>query len=176
LHCSFDANALHIIQFDGFKTFEFYLNIPFFALREDNELCRDHRTKPNGEPLRCFWSVDRLTRLSSTKDLPARNAYIYEAQTSVTLFGIDDRTYNVYAAHDTYYDPRSKYSVQTYHETHAGSPQTARDPLSRGTKDLNRPPWESRLCFLITWANFLELAVLEWKGVTRFLKEVGNKM
>ncbi|KAK0702736.1 hypothetical protein B0H67DRAFT_558349 [Lasiosphaeris hirsuta] len=90
----------------GFQTFVLHIHLPFFALRNHRELCRDMRQNSDGKPLRNSWALDCLPTSSRYSSSDTKWC-LYEAQTSVTLIGIEDCIWTAYGIMDTYFDPRS---------------------------------------------------------------------
>lgn len=162
---------------DGFSSFEFYVSLPFFALRYHRRPYKDQRTKPDGSALRDSLLADRLLGPpTGTRDLRKnRKACIYEVQASFVTWGVEDYRYNSYGTLDTYYDPRkSKHTVEAHisdNSEQGDSQPPYWDPLSLRRKDSGRPIWDTRVNFLLTWAVHLEMVVLEMTYLGTALKK-----
>ncbi|KAK0705695.1 hypothetical protein B0H67DRAFT_594764 [Lasiosphaeris hirsuta] len=93
----------------GFRTFAMHLHIPFYVLGDPtlDPPHRDTRKWPNGEPLRASCALDCLSTSRDTKE----KQWLYEAQTSVLMTGIDHYVWTAICTVDTYYcDTKSKES------------------------------------------------------------------
>ncbi|KAK0649564.1 hypothetical protein B0T16DRAFT_133603 [Cercophora newfieldiana] len=177
-HLQFSPSVDAAVTTQGFPKFAFHLNVPFIVFRRHKKLREDVRMKPGAptaRPLRRSWSAACL-RAPSLTDEDSPMACFYEAQASIMLFGLDNRVYKVYGTIDTYYQPKSKHSVEAYHRDYKESNgERMWDPFSRRSREVNRPIWDSRHYFLSVWAGYLEQASREWDEVTTVMKEAMNQ-
>jgi len=92
------------------------------------------------------------------------------------LFGLDDRVYKVYGTIDTYYQPKSKQSVEAYHTDWVKSSRERMwDPFSGRSREVNQPIWDSRHYFLSIWAGYLKQVCREWVRITTVMKKAVKK-
>jgi len=124
---------------------------------------RDARQGPDGKPLRRSWVLGpAITKERGTRHV--KSHVVYEAQVSMTLSGIDNRTYTAYGVMDTYWESKSPHSVEAHHELWKQSGLW--DPMSVRTRDVEAPIWDARIYFLSVWSANLDRIVREWDMVT----------
>ena len=93
---------------------------------------------------------------------PHRTNYLYEAQISVLITGIDEWFWTAYCCTDTYYG--SQKSIQGYHAE-------SLDPLTGGERPTYFPVWNPREYFLYILARRFRQATKEWSVVIRALED-----
>jgi hypothetical protein len=119
------------------------------VLKASKELFKDIRVKFDGKPLRQSWHLPFLSRSmspsKSTNKTP-KGYFLYEAQISVVVTGIDDSVWTAYGFADTYFG--SKESVRRYHISRRQGRPGRPDPLAAGQIDADIPIWTPREYFL----------------------------
>ncbi|KAK3339869.1 hypothetical protein B0T25DRAFT_523546 [Lasiosphaeria hispida] len=156
----------------GFTCFTLDFHMPYYALR-NHGMMKDHRQKPNGEPLRISSALDCLQGSSSS--MPGKTWYLHQAQTSIVLTGISDRVWTAYGVTDTYYDPKSTDSVEWYGRKWKKSrDHVLRDPVSDNPSEpwLDRGPREY---FLAAVNARLMKITLEWDRIVREMELIIEK-
>ncbi|KAI1282229.1 hypothetical protein F5Y07DRAFT_395029 [Xylaria sp. FL0933] len=116
-HLVFAPSIGVFIPFTSFKSFAFVFHFPYYALRKGPLYFKDERCMKDGRPLR------RSQRLGFLDETPwgirgtQNEDFIYEAQISCLVAGLDDSSYIGYVFVDTYHDgPNSDESVKEYYE------------------------------------------------------------
>lgn len=134
-------------------------------LREGKELLKDTREKSDGKPLRQSWDLPFLSRFMRTSASTDKRHFLYEAQISVALIGIDHWVWAAYCLVDTYFesDERLKESVDRYDQLKGrrGRP----DPLAAGQIDASKPIWPPREYFLRVFETRIKQAQREWHKI-----------
>ncbi|KAM5349660.1 hypothetical protein ACJ41O_006165 [Fusarium nematophilum] len=133
----------------GFQVFALEFHIQFYVWREDGPQHRDSRKKQNGETLR---KSRQLQHLGIEGD-ESSQVYIYEAQVSCLVTGLDQESWVAYLFLDTYYQgTASSESVTYYHRKGEDGGQLYKpDPLTAGTCNAQKPIWTPREYFLIVY-------------------------
>jgi hypothetical protein len=156
-------------QSSGFRTFAFYLQIPYYALREHREPREDRRTK-DGNPLRRSYKLPLLGTPNSSSTSASAFGYLYEAQTSIVVTGFDDHEWSAYAAVDNFFDFfDTSESVKYYHEDIQGPYRP--DPIAAGRFDANKPLLKPREYFLMVAEIRIQDITKEWHLIVRILKK-----
>ncbi|KAK6367925.1 hypothetical protein LTS17_010077 [Exophiala oligosperma] len=93
----------------GWPSFQFSLHLPYYAWRCSPAPKWDSRRSRTGRTLRQFKNVSVLNG-------DGRNAYLYEAQISCVLAGIDEWTYVAYCFVDTFFDGDDGEVDSQYHK------------------------------------------------------------
>ncbi|KAI3336848.1 hypothetical protein HD806DRAFT_528433 [Xylariaceae sp. AK1471] len=171
-HLVFAPSIGVTIPFTSFKSFAFAFHLPYYACRKRKMCFTDNRCMADGRPLRRtqhlgFLDVTPLGgRASQSED------YIYEAQISCLVAGLDDSSYIGYAFIDTYHDgPQNDESVVEYHERSNTPGHYAMDPLSGGMLQADRPLWSPRIYFLRLLELRIEQVKEEWINVVFMIQK-----
>lgn len=129
-------------------------------LKESKEQLTDSRWIQE-KPLRQSWELPLLSRLSSSSNTTG-NFYLYEAQISVTVTGIDDSVWTSYGFFDTYFGSRE--SITEYHKikSRLGRP----DPLTCGQLEAEHPIWTPREYFFKVLEIRTRQVRSEWNFIT----------
>jgi len=147
-------------QPSGFRTFALEFHLPFYAWRRSEYAITDLRRKFNGRPLRRCRSLAFLNRLSAELTMFDIDGYIYEAQISCLVTGIDNYSWIGYAFVDTYFKgPDNNECVEYYDTTAKGM-----DPLTMGRYDANRPVWTPREYFVRVLQCRMDQVRQEWNN------------
>lgn len=131
-------------------------------LSVSKELLKDTRKKIDGKPLRESWDLPFLSRpisASTSTDKLHKEYFLYEAQISVAVTGIDDSVWVAYGFVDTYFG--SEESVDRYDQwkgRRLGRP----DPLAAGQIDANSPIWTPREYFIRVFEIRINQVRREW--------------
>lgn len=129
----------------------------------------DKRRKMDGTPLRMAEEVIHLQRKNSHPSRSAKKRdYIYEAQSSVMVTGVDDWVWTAYCFVDVYFK-----GVRHSEDVNTLSEQTIRfDPHSGGNRHPVDPPlWLPREYFLRTLTARMGQVKQEWNNsVSRLLQ------
>lgn len=163
--------TIRVLQSRGFKTFNFQLTLPFFALRSHRRLHRDQRQTPDGKPLRKSWTLGPTPASSS---LPQRDAgyswCLYEAQISCIVAGIDDQVWTTIATVDTYFDRNaSKDSIDYLRRKNSGGPF---DLIYRGKGGCDPNQVDAREYFLEVLSRWIERTRLEYEHVVSTMEDI----
>jgi hypothetical protein len=137
------------------------------VLRESKEPLKENREKIDGTPLRQSWELPSLTRSLSAlrySDNPAKRYFLYEAQTSVAVTGIDDFVWTAYGFVDTYFG--SDESVDRYQRW--TSRKARPDPLAAGQIEATLPIPTPREYFL----KVLEIRIHQVRREMRHIVEI----
>ena len=134
-------------------------------LKSHKDLCRDHRKKANGEPLRQSWKFPSTSREAHTPESTGISDCVYEAHVSITITGIDQSVWVAYGVVDTYFDTTQD-SVDVYHQL-KGAYRGRADPLGCGLLDADQPIWTPREYFLKVVKIRIQDVVREWSGIVR---------
>ena len=133
----------------GIARFALEFHIQFYVWKETGRPLVDERKRRDGKPLRQY----RILQWLGAEEDNAGN-YVYEAQVSCLITGLDHDSWMAYLFLDTYYQgAKSCESVEHYHSEH--SIHFRADPLTAGAVDSNRPVWEPREYFLTVYESRL---------------------
>ena len=116
--------------------------MPYYALRESIEPSRDTRGLRN------------CGKLPANLSNPLRPEYIYEAQISVMVNGIDEWFWTAYCCVDTYFG--SERGVEAYHDSTV-------DAATGGERLISQPAWNPREYFLYMLSRRFRQATKEWR-------------
>jgi hypothetical protein len=135
----------------GFKSFGFALefHLPYYALRQGSV----RQIDPRGLRRCADFIPDRLS--------PDASEYLYEAQISVVVTGIDEWFWTAYCCTDTHFG--SEESVQYYHENGLDAP-------TGGEKSTDYPIWNPREYFLVVLSCRVKQTTKEWGNVINTLE------
>jgi hypothetical protein len=130
------------------------------------------RQRVGGGPLR---RSEGVIHLQMTDSLPTRRKkkkmqdYIYEAQISVLVTGIDDWVWAAYCFVDVYFKDAER--VHLYSDPRLG--MEGMDPHSCGKHRSNPPTWIPREYFLRTFQARIEQVKDEWNNsVSRLIQQI----
>ncbi|MCJ1436709.1 hypothetical protein MMC27_006091 [Xylographa pallens] len=127
-----------------FFGFALEFHIPYYALRESIEPSRDTRGLRN------------CGKLPANLSNPLRPEYIYEAQISVMVTGIDEWFWTAYCCVDTYFG--SEQGVEVYHDS-------TLDAATGGERLISQPAWNPREYFLYMLSRRFRQATKEWRVI-----------
>lgn len=136
-----------MVQSVGFAL-EFHL--PYFALRHS----ATKKIDPRGLRRCADFFPSRIG--TDTSD------YLYEAQVSVIVVGVDEWFWTAYCWTETHFG--SEESVQFYHENQLDAP-------TGGEKFTYYPVWNPRGYFLLVLSCRMRQVTKEWRNVVDVLKE-----
>lgn len=144
----------------------FHLSYP--AWRESMEPQEDQRRDGNGKPFRRYQDMSYIRN----DDQPTRS-FLYEAQMSFVIAGIDDHRWMSYCWTDTYFDQDcdEQETVETYFEDSTSYTGLVMDPNSRGEIPSDAPVQGPRIYFLHIFSSRLSQVVSEWTTVVRQLQQ-----
>ncbi|MCJ1283202.1 hypothetical protein MMC26_002530 [Xylographa opegraphella] len=125
-----------------FFGFALEFHMPYYALRESIEPSRDTRGLRN------------CGKLPANLSNPLRPEYIYEAQISVMVTGIDEWFWTAYCCVDTYFG--SEQGVEAYHDS-------TLDATTGGERLISQPTWNPREYFLYMLSRRFRQATKEWR-------------
>ena len=127
----------------------------YYVRQESKEMYTDSRMRPGGIPLRKSQACPCLIPPFVSKSDKA--AYLYEAQASIVIIGIDHSTWTAYGTADTYFDSKTR------HNSRPRGFKGPWDPLPGGvTLDMNIPIWDPREYFLTVVEARISGIVKEW--------------
>ena len=91
--------------------------------------------------------------------------YLYEAQVSLVITGIDDKAWTAYCIDDTYFEEDKDIAfLEANHDTFM-------DPVLFCSSSLDRPDWSPREYFLRALNAHIERVEQEWRNVTFGVEE-----
>ncbi|KAI1075709.1 hypothetical protein F5B20DRAFT_585074 [Whalleya microplaca] len=156
-HLTYSASLGVTIPLTGVKRFALEVHLPYYAWRNGNSYVKDSRQMADGRPLRRGQRLDFLDMTPSGAECASSNDYIYEAQMSLLVAGLDDHSWVGYFFNDTYHNgTNNEESVVNYND------QELMDPLSGGMLTANPPIWDPRSYFLRIFEIRLEQVKHEW--------------
>ncbi|MCJ1403964.1 hypothetical protein MMC11_007187 [Xylographa trunciseda] len=130
-------------------TFPFYgfaleFHMPYYALRQSIDPSRDTRGLRN------------CGKFPANMSDPLRPEYLYEAQISVMVTGIDEWFWTAYCCVDTYFG--SEEGIEFYHDS-------TLDAATGGERLVSQPVWNPREYFLYILSCRFRQATKEWSIV-----------
>ena len=151
--------------------FQFAFHLPYFAWRSPKnatKACIDNRRDANGNPLRNSQNVSFLNWGES-----GRSSFLYEAQISCVVSGLDDWVWDAYFFIDTYFDAAEKVqeSVLSYHEDSQGEHGKIMDPLTHGVATADEPVERPKQYFLMVFQIRVDQVRREWEQVVGKLQQ-----
>ncbi|KAK3339728.1 hypothetical protein B0T25DRAFT_618264 [Lasiosphaeria hispida] len=150
-HITFQPGMEVNIDPSGYSSFQLTFHLPFFAWRKSSIPSVDPRQ------LRSCKNISFLDKSDTSE------TYIYEAQVSCTVTGVDNGYWTAYAFFDTYHDGgESKRDVQFYELTKG---RAIVDPLAGGRYESNPPIWTAREYFLRIMEACVRDIKSEWRNV-----------
>ena len=138
---------VYFVQDFGFAL-EFHL--PYYALRQDRALQADSR------------GLRRSGYFIPNLDGPQNHEYLYEAQLSLLVTGVDEWFWTAYCCAETYFG--SEESIQYYSDNEL-------DALTGGEKSMLYPVWNPREYFLSVLSRRLKQVTKEWIIVVDTLQD-----
>ncbi|KAJ9500399.1 hypothetical protein H2202_004194 [Exophiala xenobiotica] len=152
-------SSIAVTVSDGWPTFQLSLHVPYFAWRSSLEPREDSRLDRSGQPLRHVRDVSLLNSDGET-------SFLYEAQISCVVAGIDDWRWVAYCFVDSYFDGEN--TTQDDGDMFSGYDGFGQYGVIGG-------PDKARLFFL----NFLRIRVRlitdEWEEVVRNVEKSFRK-
>jgi hypothetical protein len=142
--------------------FQLALHLPYYAWRSSPKACEDHRRDANGSPLRQSQDVSFLNWQGSGSP-----GFLYEAQISCVVAGVDEWRWVAYCFVDTYFDAteEARETVLSYHEDSLVAEGMRADPLTFGVTKADDPIQEPRKYFLMVCQIRINQAKREWQQV-----------
>jgi hypothetical protein len=125
--------------------------------------------KCNGEPLRQSRELPFLSRPTNASESTGDRHYLYEAQTSVIVTGIDDQVWTAYGFVDTYF---ASGETGDNYDTLEGRLSGRPDPLAAGQLNADQPIWTSREYFLKVFEIRSNQVLKEWDNIACTVEEV----
>ena len=116
--------------------------MPYYALRESIQPITDHRGLRN------------CGKLPANLSNPLKPEYIYEAQISVMVTGIDEWFWTAHCCVDTYFG--SEQGVEAYHDSTLDAP-------TGGERLISQPAWNPREYFLYILSRRFRQTMKEWR-------------
>ncbi|KEF55804.1 uncharacterized protein A1O9_08555 [Exophiala aquamarina CBS 119918] len=169
-HLLFEPYIVLDINMEGLPMYHLNFNLPYFALRSSKTPRKDERMYSDKDALRHFYDVSFL---NGKKD-PDTSSFLYEAQISCTVSGIDDEIWTGYFFIDTYFNPESKgEAVRSYDQDSLAERGTRVDPFTQGHHEVDRNTTtrNPREYFLTVLRFRLQQVTNEWtKVVEMFIK------
>ena len=138
---------IYFVQDLGFAL-EFHL--PYYALRQDVALQSDPR------------GLRRSGYFIPSPEGPQKHEYLYEAQVSLLLTGVDEWFWTAYCCAETYFG--SEESIQYYSDNQL-------DALTGGEKSMLDPVWNPREYFLSILTRRLKQVTKEWSNIVETLQD-----
>ncbi|KAL8723308.1 MAG: hypothetical protein Q9225_000360 [Loekoesia sp. 1 TL-2023] len=129
-------------------TLEFHL--PYYALRQHDVKIQDQRRLR-----RCGRFVSSRLPLNSPE-------YLYEAQISVVIVGLDEWVWTAYCCTETYFG--SEETIEFYHERGLDAPLG-------GARPTHYPIWNPREYFLLVFTSRMNQITKEWSNLVIALEE-----
>ncbi|OQV04501.1 hypothetical protein CLAIMM_09370 [Cladophialophora immunda] len=167
-HLEFEPSLELAAITEGFPMFKLAFHLPFFALKTSKSPQTDYRRDRNGDPLRRSREVSFLNRQDNDPKL-----YLYDAQVSCVIAGLDWSRWTGWLFLDTYYfDPEdeSREDVWEYYEDGLPVAGMRADPLTYGLNDADRPIWDPEEYFLVVFKTRFAQTEREWRRVVMKLK------
>ncbi|KIW10306.1 hypothetical protein PV08_11268 [Exophiala spinifera] len=110
-YLSFESGIEVTVPTVGWAEFHLSLHLPYYAWRTSPRPYRDTRRNSSGHTLRQFRDVTLLDGFDADK------SYLYEAQISCVIAGIDDWRWVAYCFVDTYFEVEDGGNTKSYQET-----------------------------------------------------------
>lgn len=155
-------------------TFSLAFHLPFFAWRRSEEPQIDER-RCGGKPLRKCIDVSFLIGSKHGADGSNKKAYIYEAQSSCLVAGIDHWVWDAYGMIDTYFEvEENRKDFKYYEDACKDLPDgTQPDLIPAGEHFTDHPIWTPREYFLMVFESRVTLQLVpEWSELVDQLTEV----
>ncbi|KAK5231762.1 hypothetical protein LTR47_007165 [Exophiala xenobiotica] len=138
---------------DGWPTFRLSLHLPYYAWRCSSIPKADPRRNRRNHPLRGHRDVSLL-------NCEGGNAFLYEAQISFVLAGIDEWRWVAYCFVDSYFDEDGENAAQ-YHKDVSDGSHT--DPFEYGVAD--KPTEQASTFFFKVFSIRAKQITQEWETV-----------
>ncbi|KAI1335662.1 hypothetical protein F5Y15DRAFT_243280 [Xylariaceae sp. FL0016] len=156
-----------------YKIFALEFHLPFFAWRKGPKCIEDERRMSDGRPLRRSQNLSFLDATPSENHPMRSNDFIYEAQVSCLVSGLDDYSWIAYSFVDTFHNKcqsgetgnEDEDSVLYHHERETTHGLVPLDPLSGGSLRADRPEWNPRMYFLRVLESRIEQVKHEWINI-----------
>jgi hypothetical protein len=118
--------------------------------------------KSRNHPIRHSQKVQYLDAKNNEPLVEGITNYIFEAQLSVQIAGVDDKFWTAYCFADIHFQARSQAdSAEYYYQNGEGR----RDPHTGGKESLHDPTWDARTYFLKILASRFAQIQDEWTNV-----------
>ena len=159
----------------GGASFALEFHLPYYAWRPAEAILEDMRKRPDGTPFRRSEEVMPLQLGDNVSTRPPRlNDYIYEAQVSVMVAGLDDWVWSAYCFADVYFKGEGHSErAEHYFNPDPSHPDTKLDPSSCGRFPANPPVWIPREYFLRALSCRTEQVKQEWNNsVSRLIQQI----
>ena len=142
--------------------FQLAFHLPYYVWRSSQKPCEDHRQYANGDPLRHSQDVSFLEW-----EAYGSSSFLYEAQISCVVAGLDEWRWIAYCFVDTYFDTLEggKETVLSYHEDSLTNKGIRADPLTFGVTDADKPIHDPRDYFLTVFQTRINQVKCEWQQV-----------
>ncbi|MCJ1383972.1 hypothetical protein MMC17_007086 [Xylographa soralifera] len=127
-----------------FYGFALEFHMPYYALRQSTDPSRDTRGLRN------------CGKLPANMSNPLRPEYLYEAQISVMVTGVDEWLWTAYCCVDTFFG--SEEGIEFYHDS-------TLDAATGGERLISQPVWNPREYFLYMLSCRFRQATKEWSIV-----------
>ncbi|KAK5459601.1 hypothetical protein LTS15_003730 [Exophiala xenobiotica] len=144
---------------DGWPTFRLSLHLPYYAWRCSSNPKADPRHDRRNNPLRHHRDVSLL-------NCEGGNAFLYEAQISFVLAGVDEWRWVAYCFVDSYFDEDGENAAQ-YHKDVSDGSHT--DPFEYGVADKHTE--QASMFFLKVFSIRAKQITQEWETVVTNVEE-----
>ncbi|OAP65069.1 hypothetical protein AYL99_01041 [Fonsecaea erecta] len=167
-HLEFEPSLELAAITEGFPMFKLAFHLPFFVLSTSKAQQTDSRRDRNGVSLRRSRDVSFLDQKDTASPI-----YLYDAQVSCVVAGLDWSRWVAWLFVDTYYfDPEdpSEEDVLEYYEDGLPEAGMRADPLTYGFLDADKPIWDPQEYFLVVFKTRFAQTEREWRRVVMKLK------
>ncbi|KAK2021296.1 hypothetical protein LX32DRAFT_631835 [Colletotrichum zoysiae] len=152
--------------------FKLEFHIPYYVWEEGNDIRRDVRIKPNGDPLRSSTNLSSLLSQSFSGDRGPPDC-LYEAQTSLVVSGPNSSVWTACLLTDTYFKDQTDVNDEellSYHEAAWINDGLYYDPLASGEIDATVPIWNPREYYCLVLMIRIKQIKEEWVRIVYHLK------
>jgi len=141
--------------------FQLAFHLPYYVWRSSPKAREDHRRDANASPLRQSQDVSFLNWKSFGPP-----GFLYEAQISCVVAGLDEWRWVGYCFIDTYFDAEDdKETVQSYYKDSLADEGMSTDPFTFGIADADKPIQEPKEYFLMVFRVRIDQVKREWQQV-----------
>jgi hypothetical protein len=149
-------------QSRGFRYFTMEFHLPFYVLKQSRYLIEDTRGGYGRKHLRRSWRLPFLSSCKSPLRSYVGDQCLYEAQISVTVTGIDHRTWTAYGFLDTYYGSNKTTDSNPIERLRTNQ---INDPLSADRTVWNELPPTPREYFFRVFETRIRQVRREWRAI-----------